>query len=62
MTSPPVKFPPLPDEERLKIMWAVAVTSALEDQGEAWSIFARLLHHHLTGIYEHARLLQKEND
>jgi hypothetical protein len=38
----------LPDEERLRIMWQVAVTSAISGQGESYKIFARLLHDYLT--------------
>ena len=55
-------FPPLPDGARLEIMWRVAVTSAIEDQGNTWEIFARLLYHHLTGVYEHDRLLQAKDE
>lgn len=62
MTQHLCSFPPLPSEDRLKIMWRVAVTSALEDQGETWSIFARLLYHHLAGTYDHAKLFQEEDD
>lgn len=62
MMQHPCSFPPLPSEDRLKIMWRVAVTSALEDQGETWSIFARLLYHHLAGTYDHAKLFQEEDD
>ena len=38
----------LPDDSHLRIMWQVAVTSALEDQGEAYQIYARLLYQYLT--------------
>ena len=38
----------LPDDSRLRIMWQVAVTSAIEGQGEAYAIFAKMLHWHLT--------------
>ena len=41
-------FKPLPDSQRLRIMYQVAVTSAIEDQGEVYEIFARLLYHYLT--------------
>ena len=37
----------LPDRERLEIMWRVAVTSAIEGQGEAYELFARMLHRYL---------------
>jgi hypothetical protein len=32
----------------MDIMWRVAVTSAIEGQGESHEIFARLLHNYLT--------------
>jgi hypothetical protein len=38
----------LPDQEHLRIMWQVAVTSAIEGQGEAYAIFAKHLYWHLT--------------
>ena len=41
-------FKPLPDSQRLRIMYQVAVSSAIEDQGEVYEIFARLLYHYLT--------------
>ena len=47
-TQTAVKFKPLPDSQRLRIMYQVAVTSAIEDQGEVYEIFARLLYHYLT--------------
>ena len=40
---------PKPTKERLRIMWQVAVTSAIEGQGETWEIFANLLHNHYFG-------------
>ena len=43
----PAVFKPLPDSQRLRIMYQVAVTSAIEDQGEVYEIFARLLYHYL---------------
>ena len=39
---------PLPDDQRMRIMWQVAVTSAIEGQGEPYAIFARLLYDYLT--------------
>jgi hypothetical protein len=39
---------PLPDKQRLRIMWQVAVTSAIEGQGEAYEIYGRLLYQYLT--------------
>ena len=47
-TQTAVKFKPLPDSQRLRIMYQVAVSSAIEDQGEVYEIFARLLYHYLT--------------
>jgi hypothetical protein len=46
--SPACQFKPLPDRQRTDIMWQVAVTSAIEGQGEARDIFARLLYNYLT--------------
>ena len=40
-------FKPLPDKAHLRIMQQVAVTSALEGQGEVYEIFARLLYKYL---------------
>jgi len=39
---------PLPDKERLRIFWQVAVTSALEGQGESHEIFAGMLYRYIT--------------
>ena len=39
---------PLPDDDRLKIMAQVAVTSAIEGQGDVYKTFARLLYQYLT--------------
>ena len=47
---------PLPDKEELRIFWTVAVSSALEGQGESWEIYARMLYHHLAGTYDHIKL------
>jgi len=41
------EFKLLPDSQRLRIMYQVAVSSAIEDQGEVYEIFARLLYHYL---------------
>ena len=38
----------LPDRKRLRIMWQVAVTSAIEGQGEAYEIYGKLLYRYLT--------------
>ena len=46
-TQTAVKFKPLPDSQCLRIMYQVAVSSAIEDQGEVYEIFARLLYHYL---------------
>ena len=40
-------FKPLPDKSHLRIMQQVAVTSAIEGQGEVYEIFARLLYKYL---------------
>lgn len=45
---PTCQFKSLPDKTRMDIMWRVAVTSAIEGQGETHEIFARLLYRHLT--------------
>jgi hypothetical protein len=42
------EFPAIPTSTHLRIMWQVAVTSAIEGQGESYEIFARLLYQHLT--------------
>lgn len=39
----------LPDDKHLRILWQVAVTSAIEGQGEAYAIFAKMLYWELTG-------------
>ena len=44
----PAVFKPLPDSKRLRIMYQVAVSSAIEDQGEIFEIFAKLLYFYLT--------------
>ena len=44
----PTVFKPLPDSQRLRIMYQVAVSSAIEDQGEVYEIFAKLLYSWLT--------------
>ena len=45
---PACQFKPLPDKKRTDIMWQVAVTSAIEGQGNAHDIFARMLYDYLT--------------
>jgi hypothetical protein len=55
-------FKPLPDKERLRIMFQVAVSSAIEDQGEVYEIFSKLLYHYLTNqtpqvtLYDEAKV------
>jgi hypothetical protein len=39
---------PLPEKDRLRIMWQVAVTSAIEGQGEAYEIYGKLLYKYMT--------------
>ncbi len=48
---------PLPDKDRLRIFWQVAVTSAIEGQGEPYEIFARSLYHYLIGTYDHITVI-----
>jgi hypothetical protein len=50
---------PLPDKQRLRIMWQVAVSSAIEGQGESYEIFANLLYNYLTDKYAHVKLADK---
>ena len=38
----------LPDDDRLRIMAQVAVTSAIEGQGEVYQTFAKLLYNYLS--------------
>ena len=52
----------LPDKDRLRIMWQVAVTSAIEGQGELYEIYARQLYHYLAGTYDHLVLKDKRDD
>ena len=35
---------PLPNKETLRILWTVATSSAIEGEGLAYEIFARLLY------------------
>jgi hypothetical protein len=39
---------PLPDKNRLKVMWAVSVSSMLSGQGESHEIFAGMLYRYIT--------------
>jgi hypothetical protein len=50
---------PLPDKTRLRIFWQVAVTSALEGQGETHEIFAGMLYRYLTDT-EHPVTLKEQ--
>jgi len=50
---------PLPDKDRLRIWWQVAVSSAIEGQGEAHEIFANLLYNYLTDKYAHITLAEE---
>ena len=38
---------PLPNKETLRILWTVATSSAIEGEGLAYEIFARLLYQDL---------------
>ena len=49
----------LPSKETLRILWQVAVTSALEGQGESYEIFAQLLYQE-TGLVEFPYKLSDE--
>jgi hypothetical protein len=53
---------PLPDKERLRIMWQVAVTSAIEGQGEAYEIYANLLYKYLTDTQPFCTLRDETED
>jgi hypothetical protein len=53
---------PLPDKDHLRIFWQVAVSSAIEGQGETWEIYARMLYHHLNGTYDHIKLGKPEKE
>ena len=50
---------PLPDGKRLRTMWQVAVTSAIEGQGEAYLIYTRLLYQYLTDTGPQIKLDEK---
>jgi hypothetical protein len=39
---------PLPDKNRLDLMWRVSVSSMLSHQGESHEIFAGMLYRYLT--------------
>ena len=46
----------LPDDFQLRILWQVAVTSAIEGQGKAYKIFAKMLYWELTGTGPQVKL------
>jgi hypothetical protein len=50
---------PLPDKNRLKVMWAVSVSSMLSGQGESHEIFAGMLYRYLTDT-EHPVKLEEQ--
>ena len=52
----------LPDRERLEIMWRVAVTSAIEGQGEAYEIYGKLLYRYLTNTQPFYTLYDETTD
>lgn len=53
---------PLPDKERLRIMWQVAMTSAIEGQGELYEIYSRLLYQYLTDTQPFCMLPDETTD
>jgi hypothetical protein len=53
---------PLPEKDHLRIFWQVAVTSAIEGQGEPYEIFARQLYHYLVGTYDHLVIRWGDDD
>jgi hypothetical protein len=52
----------LPDDERLEIMARVAVTSAIEGQGDVYQIFAKLLYRYLTDTQPFCMLPDETED
>jgi hypothetical protein len=50
---------PLPDKNRLDMMWRVSVSSMLEGQGESHEIFAGMLYRYLTDT-EHPVTLKEQ--
>ena len=52
----------LPDDDRLRIMWRVAMTSAIEGQGELYEIFSRLLYKYLTDTQPFCMLPDETTD
>jgi hypothetical protein len=53
---------PLPDKQSLRIFWQVAVTSAIEGQGEAYEIYGRLLYQYLTDTQPFCTLKDETTD
>ena len=53
---------PLPDDDRLRIMAQVAVTSAIEGQGDAYKTFARMLYQYLTDTQPFCMLPDETTD
>ena len=52
----------LPDDDRLRIMAQVAVTSAIEGQGDVYQIFARMLYQYLTDTQPFCMLPDETED
>ena len=52
----------LPDNDRLRIMWQVAMTSAIEGQGELYEIYSRLLYQYLTDTQPFCMLPDETTD
>ena len=52
----------LPDRKRLRIMWQVAVTSAIEGQGEAYEIYGKLLYKYLADTQPFCTLSDETTD
>jgi len=53
---------PLPDKDRLRIMWQVAMTSAIEGQGELYEIYSRLLYQYLADTQPFCMLPDETED
>jgi hypothetical protein len=56
------KMKPFPEKDHLRIFWQVAVTSAIEGQGEPYEIFARQLYHYFAGTYDHLVIRWGDDD
>jgi len=57
-----IAMKPLPEKDHLRIFWQVAVTSAIEGQGETYEIFARQLYHYFAGTYDHLVIRWGDDD